>query len=80
MLKMLGLHHHCAPYCMPNKGEHTELVYGSEDESEENFQEMVTLWRCGDLIRFIEAPNAPSRMNESGRPYPKAWYVTWRTR
>ena len=79
MLKMLDLHHRCAPYCKPELGEHTKLVYGTNDDTEENFQEMIMLWRGGEIIRFVEEPNAPPRMNETSF-YPKAWYVTWRTR
>ena len=79
MLKMLDVNHRCLPYCTPDLSEHTELMYGTEDADEDNFQEMITFWRQGELIRFVEEPNAPTMMDQTGiKPYPKAWYVSWR--
>jgi hypothetical protein len=56
-----------------------EPGYGTEEDTEEHFQEMITLWRGGEVILVIEEPNPPSRMNTTSF-YPQAWYVSWRTR
>lgn len=64
--------HACIPYCRPKRGEHTELVYGT-DKAEENLQYVVLSWRGGELIRFAEEPNAPPTTDTGElKPYAKA--------
>jgi len=79
MFQMLGLVHRCIPYCRLERGEHTELVYGT-DGAERNLRAIVLSSRGGELIRFAEEPDAPAKTDTGGvKPYPKAWLVTWRT-
>ena len=78
MLQMSGFIHRCIPYCRPDHGEHTELMYGSNDETEAKIRTVVLSWRGGDLFRVAEEPDAPAKMDTSGlKPFQKAWLVTW---
>ena len=79
MLQIFSFVHACIPYCRPEHNEHTELMYGSDDETETKIRSAVLSCRAGDLIRVAEEPDAPATMDTSGsKPFSKAWLVTWR--
>ena len=80
MLLARSLMHRCIPYCKPEQGEHTALVYSSEDENEATIRR--TLWRYHQIhvIRLAEEPDAPIELDTSGiKPFPKTWLVIWQS-
>lgn len=78
MLQAPSLMHRCIPYCRPEQGEHTALVYSSEDENEATIRQTLRRSRGIHVIRAAEEPDAPMQLDTSGRNlFSKAWLVTW---
>ncbi|MBI3065670.1 MAG: hypothetical protein HYY82_12150 [Deltaproteobacteria bacterium] len=81
----IQIHHRCIPYCKPDQGEHTELVYTDETASEGTIRQSLEYWRGLKVIRAVEEPDAPPPdrvhhdvVQSGSRPLAKAWLVTWR--
>jgi len=77
MLQMRFVHR-CMPYCMPDEGQHTDLVYSDEEVTEETIQRMLAELRGLKVVRTGEEPDAPPKIDPSrSKPWAKAWLVTW---
>lgn len=70
--------HCCIPYCRPDDGEHTQLVYTDEHPTNESIQRIIGGRWGFKLLRVAEEPDAPPVLDPSGlKPFAKAWLVTW---
>ena len=70
--------HRCIPYCKPDDGEHTQLVYTDESETSETLRRTIGSRLKLNVVRAAEEPDAPPQVDTSGRkPFAKAWLVTW---
>jgi len=79
MLQM-RLMHRCMPYCKPDDGEHTELVYTDEHATDKTIRQTLGGRRGLNVIRAAEEPDAPPQDDTSAsRLWAKAWLVTWRS-
>ena len=79
MLQMRFIHR-CIPYCRPDDGEHTQLVYTDDTETSATIQRTIGIRFGLSVFRAAEEPDAPPEVDTSRRkPYPKAWLVTWQS-
>ena len=81
----IQIQHVCIPYCKPDLGEHTELVYTDETAAEGKIRQALGFYRGLKVIRAVEEPDAPApdRVPQDivqcgSKPLAKAWLVTWR--
>jgi hypothetical protein len=81
----IKINHTCMPYCRPDLGEHTELVYTDESATEGHIWQSLAYHRGLKVIRAIPEPDAPPPdrvphdvVQRSAKPLAKAWLVTWR--
>jgi hypothetical protein len=65
MLQMRFMHR-CIPYCKPDEGEHTELVYSDESATDETIRQMLGERRGANVISAAEEPDAPPQNDTSG--------------
>ena len=73
--------HRCIPYCRPDAGEHTQLVYTDDSETSETLQRAIAIRFGLNVFRAAEEPDAPPEVDSRGRkPYAKAWLVTWQSK
>lgn len=79
------INHTCMPYCRPEAGEHTELVYTDETATEGTIWQSLGYHRGLKVIRAIEEPDAPAPdtvpqdiVQRGSKPLTKGWLVTWR--
>jgi hypothetical protein len=79
------INHTCMPYCRPEAGEHTELVYTDESATEGTIWQSLGFHRGLKVTRAVEEPVAPARagvpqdiVQRGSKPLAKAWLVTWR--
>jgi hypothetical protein len=80
MLQMRFIHR-CIPYCRPDDGEHTQLVYTDNTETSATIQRTIGIRFGLSVFRAAEEPDARPEVDTSGRkPYPKAWLVTWQSK
>ena len=74
----LRLIHRCLPYCRPDEGQHTMVVYGSEDESPQSIRNMIERWDGARFVGAVEEPDINIEVDNNGRKlYAKAWLMTW---
>lgn len=81
----ITINHRCIPYCKPDLGEHTELVYTDESATEQRIRQSLGYWRGLKVIRAVEEPDAPPSdtvpqdvVQRGSKPLAKGWLVTWR--
>ena len=73
--------HRCIPYCRPDDGEHTQLVYTDETETSATIQRTMGIRFGLEVFRAAEEPDAPPQTDTSGKQlFAKAWLVTWQSK
>jgi hypothetical protein len=68
-------YHRCMPYCRPDEGEHTEIVYTDAVSTAENIRALFAA-RDRNVLRAEVEPDA--RLPTEPPSSAKAWLVTWR--
>ena len=60
------------PYCKPEQGEHTALIYTSEDENEATIRQTLRRSHRVHVIRATEEPDASMQGGHEGKKlFPK---------